>query len=143
MLYVAGEILLWMVLAFVLGVLVGWFVWGVRRAGAAKGAKPAEAAAAGGATATARTGDVESVTVRPAAKAVAAEPATAPAVPLTPPAGMPVVPPGSALDEATAEVEVVPPASEPPDTRRTGTASSGSGRAGRRRGPALGARASR
>ena len=30
MLYVAGEILVWMALAFVLGLLVGWFVWGYR-----------------------------------------------------------------------------------------------------------------
>jgi predicted flap endonuclease-1-like 5' DNA nuclease len=30
MLYVAGEILVWMVLAFLLGLLVGWFVWGYR-----------------------------------------------------------------------------------------------------------------
>jgi predicted flap endonuclease-1-like 5' DNA nuclease len=30
MLYVAGEILLWMVLAFVLGLALGWFVWGYR-----------------------------------------------------------------------------------------------------------------
>ena len=47
MLYVAGEIFLWMALAFVLGVLVGWFVWGVRRR--STGAKPAAKAAGAGA----------------------------------------------------------------------------------------------
>jgi predicted flap endonuclease-1-like 5' DNA nuclease len=30
MLYVAGEILIWMVLAFLLGLLLGWFLWGYR-----------------------------------------------------------------------------------------------------------------
>jgi predicted flap endonuclease-1-like 5' DNA nuclease len=30
MLYVAGQILLWMALAFILGLAVGWFVWGYR-----------------------------------------------------------------------------------------------------------------
>ncbi|HEY8092972.1 MAG TPA: hypothetical protein VID93_04295 [Acidimicrobiales bacterium] len=30
MLYVAGEILVWMVLAFILGLALGWFVWGYR-----------------------------------------------------------------------------------------------------------------
>jgi predicted flap endonuclease-1-like 5' DNA nuclease len=30
MLYVAGEILVWMILAFALGIAVGWFVWGYR-----------------------------------------------------------------------------------------------------------------
>ena len=54
MLYVAGEIFLWMALAFVLGVLVGWFVWGVRRR--STGAKPAgQATGAGRAAATAAT----------------------------------------------------------------------------------------
>jgi predicted flap endonuclease-1-like 5' DNA nuclease len=30
MLYVAGQILIWMALAFILGLAVGWFVWGYR-----------------------------------------------------------------------------------------------------------------
>jgi predicted flap endonuclease-1-like 5' DNA nuclease len=30
MLYVAGQILVWMVLAFILGLALGWFVWGYR-----------------------------------------------------------------------------------------------------------------
>jgi predicted flap endonuclease-1-like 5' DNA nuclease len=30
MLYVAGEIFIWMILAFVLGLAVGWFAWGYR-----------------------------------------------------------------------------------------------------------------
>jgi predicted flap endonuclease-1-like 5' DNA nuclease len=30
MLYVAGEIFIWMILAFALGLAVGWFVWGYR-----------------------------------------------------------------------------------------------------------------
>lgn len=120
MLYVAGEILLWMALAFVLGVLVGWFVWGVRRRAArtTKGAgKPAEAAKGTAGPSLTSTGDIESVTVRPAAKAapseaVAVAAAAASAAPITPPAGTPiVVPPAEpALDDTTAEVEVVPPA---------------------------------
>ena len=30
MLYVAGEILIWMALAFILGLVLGWFLWGYR-----------------------------------------------------------------------------------------------------------------
>jgi uncharacterized protein HemX len=30
MLYVAGEILLWMLLAFLLGLGLGWLIWGLR-----------------------------------------------------------------------------------------------------------------
>src|SRR4051794_37874569 len=30
MLYLVGEIFVWMALAFVLGVAVGWFIWGYR-----------------------------------------------------------------------------------------------------------------
>ena len=30
MLYVAGEILVWMVLAFILGIVIGWLLWGYR-----------------------------------------------------------------------------------------------------------------
>ena len=30
MLYVAGEILLWMLLAFALGIAAGWLIWGLR-----------------------------------------------------------------------------------------------------------------
>lgn len=125
MLYVAGEILLWMALAFVLGVLVGWFVWGVRSraAGKAKGAgKPAEAARGTAVTSLSSTGDIESVTVRPAAKAAPTEAvvvaaAAASAAPVTPPAGTPIVlPPAepplddTTAGDTTAEVEVVPPA---------------------------------
>jgi predicted flap endonuclease-1-like 5' DNA nuclease len=36
MLYVAGEILIWMVLAFLLGLLLGWFLWGYRSRGEAE-----------------------------------------------------------------------------------------------------------
>ena len=114
MLYVAGEIFLWMALAFVLGVLVGWFVWGVRRR--STGAKPAAKVAGAGAVAAAAaatpTGDIESVTVRPAVMPVSDAP---PALPVTPPAGTPIVvaratPPA---DDTTAEVEVVPPLAAP------------------------------
>src|SRR5262245_14761340 len=108
MLYVAGEIFLWMALAFVLGILVGWFVWGVRRR--STGAKPAGQAAEAGAAAGAATtasGDIESVTVRPAVKPVTED--TAPALPVTPPAGTPVVRATPSADDTTAEVEIVPP----------------------------------
>jgi predicted flap endonuclease-1-like 5' DNA nuclease len=36
MLYVAGEILIWMVLAGLLGLLLGWFLWGYRSKGEAE-----------------------------------------------------------------------------------------------------------
>jgi predicted flap endonuclease-1-like 5' DNA nuclease len=47
MLYVAGEILIWMALAFALGILVGWLVWGYRsKAEAAKAQADIEQAVA-------------------------------------------------------------------------------------------------
>ncbi len=81
MLYVAGEILLWMILAFALGVLVGWFVWGIRR----RDSTPVVAEA----TTTAAAATTESVTVRPVVMPVE-EPAV-PDLPATPPAGQPAV----------------------------------------------------
>ena len=39
MLYVAGEILIWMVLAGLLGLLLGWFLWGYRSKGEAEKAE--------------------------------------------------------------------------------------------------------
>jgi predicted flap endonuclease-1-like 5' DNA nuclease len=39
MLYVAGEILIWMVLAGLLGLLLGWFLWGYRSKGQAEKAE--------------------------------------------------------------------------------------------------------
>ena len=39
MLYVAGEILIWMVLAGLLGLLLGWFIWGYRSKGEAEQAE--------------------------------------------------------------------------------------------------------
>src|SRR6187455_2551266 len=87
MLYVAGEIVLWMILAFALGLLIGWFVWGLRQrktlADAAAAPRPAASS------------DVESVTVRPVAKpapVAAAAAAAAAELPITPPAGQPAVP---------------------------------------------------
>ena len=87
MLYVAGEIVLWMILAFALGLLVGWFVWGLRQ----RKTLPAAAAA----PRPAGSSDVESVTVRPVAKpapVAAAAAAAAAEMPITPPAGQPAVP---------------------------------------------------
>jgi predicted flap endonuclease-1-like 5' DNA nuclease len=101
MLYVAGEIFLWMALAFVLGVAVGWFVWGIRRT------KSAPAASAASATATSE--DVESVTVRPVARP--AEPDQLEVFPETPPAGVPVVPLAPPVSMPPAEP---PQGAEPP-----------------------------
>jgi predicted flap endonuclease-1-like 5' DNA nuclease len=42
MLYVAGQILIWMALAFILGLAVGWLVWGYRARAAAERAKSEE-----------------------------------------------------------------------------------------------------
>ena len=39
MLYVAGEILIWMVLAGLLGLALGWFLWGYRSKGEAEKAE--------------------------------------------------------------------------------------------------------
>jgi hypothetical protein len=83
MLYVAGEIIIWMVLAFALGLLIGWFVWGLRqrktRADAAAAPRPAPAS------------DIESVRPVPKAAPVVAEGAVE-ELPVTPPAGQPAVP---------------------------------------------------
>jgi predicted flap endonuclease-1-like 5' DNA nuclease len=83
MLYVAGEIIVWMALAFLLGVAVGWFVWGVRSRRAASAPAVTTAAAA--------SNEIESVTVRPTMKPMTAVSDTAEQVPVTPPAGQPAV----------------------------------------------------
>ena len=100
MLYVAGEIFLWMLLAFALGVLVGWFVWGVRQR---KVATTKEALAA---VAASTPSEIESVTVRPVPRAQM-PPEPIDQLPVTPPAGTPVVPPAVAAAR--------PPSSPAPD----------------------------
>ena len=99
MLYVAGQIVLWMILAFLLGLGVGFFVWGVRQRRTAE-----EAAAALAPTPV--VAEVESVTVRPVVRAAEPVPAPVPALPVTPPAGQPAVP--VAATPAVGAVEAPP-----------------------------------
>jgi predicted flap endonuclease-1-like 5' DNA nuclease len=114
MLYVAGEIIVWMVLAFALGLLIGWFVWGLRQRKTAPAVAP-----------TARPAppsDVESVTVRPVPKAAPVASAPEEALPVTPPAGQPAVPlapplaPAAAaetdLDDQGPAVRIIAPAEQ-------------------------------